>query len=93
MRLIDVSIPHFDDDSALPVRPTLAKQKPTIPAFKLSGGIFGMGDQYYHLDDDLEVSDKEDDKAEPTLELDADDEFFEARDGPTEVRFVIPPGE
>lgn len=87
MRLIDVAIPNFDDESDLPPRPALAKQKSGAPAFRLpSGMIFGMGDQEYHLDDDLDDPDPKDYEVQPTPDSGIDqDEFFEAEDSPTEV--------
>lgn len=86
MRLIDVSIPHFDDEADVPSRPALSKQKSGAPAFRLAGGIFGLGEQGYHLDDDLEVSNSDEQRVQPTPESGPDeDEFFEAQDASAEV--------
>ena len=86
MRLIDVSIPHFDDDTSTPARPPLDKRK--SGAFRLPGGIFGIGDQTYRPDNDLELSDTEDEtesKGSQPGDEDDDDEFFEAQAGSVEV--------
>ena len=87
MKLIDVAIPNFDDESNVAARPSVAKQKSGAPAFRLpSGMIFGMGDQDYHLDDDLDGSGK-DGEVQPTQDSSADqDESSEVGDEPTEVR-------
>ena len=86
MKLIDVSIPHFDDDSNVPPRPALPKTKSGAPAFRLRSGLFGTSDQEYHLDDDLDDPDKPN-VVQPTPDSGFDkDEFFEAEDSPTEVR-------
>lgn len=89
MRLIDVSIPHFDDDSAESTRPSLIKAKSGANAFRLPSGLFGIGDQDYHLDDDLDDTEKVERPVDETPDADADaDEFFEAEDGPKEVSLL-----
>ncbi|KIP11945.1 hypothetical protein PHLGIDRAFT_21259 [Phlebiopsis gigantea 11061_1 CR5-6] len=86
IRLIDVAIPNFDDESDLLPRPALAKQKSGAHAFRLpSGMIFGKGDQDYHLDDDPEVSDKDGD-VQPNPDSNSDQgELSEVEDGSIET--------
>lgn len=89
IRLIDVAIPNFDDESDLLPRPALAKQKSGAHAFRLpSGMIFGKGDQDYHLDDDPEVSDKDGD-VQPNPDSNSDQgELSEVEDGSIEVLYL-----
>ena len=84
MRLIDVSIPKFDDDTSAPQRPALEKTaKSGAGAFRLPSGIFGSQDRDYDLD-----SDTEDNKQVSKPEEADDDEFFEAQPGVVEVRLI-----
>ena len=75
MRLIDVSIPHFDN-STQAARPRPVKR--TAPGFQLP--LFGLAAADYTVDDE------EEGKANDTDGSSAgDDEFFEAEEGDGEV--------
>jgi vacuolar protein sorting-associated protein 13A/C len=81
MRLVDVSIPHFDDEAGASTRPSLGKQK---SGFRLPSGIFGGSDQDYHPDSDLELSDADDENEDSGADND-EDAFFEAQGESVEV--------
>ncbi|THH01814.1 hypothetical protein EW026_g979 [Hermanssonia centrifuga] len=78
MRLVDVAIPHFDDDDddgADASRPALERGKSS--GFGLRSGFFGQTDDEYHVDDvddEGQVAHTHDDGDDP-------EEFFEAHEG------------
>ena len=78
MGLIDVAIPHFDEDSQAPAtpRPAIAHEKSS--AFRLRSGFFKPSETEYHLDDD--DHDKAHASVVPSSSTD-DDLFFEAETG------------
>ncbi|EKM61051.1 uncharacterized protein PHACADRAFT_156217 [Phanerochaete carnosa HHB-10118-sp] len=80
MRLIDVSIPKFDNDSNAPRRPALEKAKSGAGAFRLPSGIFGSHDPDYNIDSDTE----DEKRADKSAEAD-DNKFFEAQPGAVET--------
>ena len=75
MGLIDVAIPHFDDDAPAP-RPALTQVKSS--AFRLRSGFFAQNEEY-NLEDDI---DKLNTSAsiEPSASNE-EDQFFEAETG------------
>ncbi|KAF7791866.1 hypothetical protein EIP86_002890 [Pleurotus ostreatoroseus] len=83
MRLIDVAIPHFDDDSeAVLARPAIVPDKSS--AFRIRSGFFGPSEREYDIDDDETETGTE--HGGSTTQADStvvdDDEFFEAESGP-----------
>jgi len=77
MRLIDVSIPKFDNDSDNKKVGALAPKNPTnFPL--VPGGLFGPVEKEYHIDDD-------DDGVDSSKE----EQFFETDDGSPEVWIVV----
>jgi vacuolar protein sorting-associated protein 13A/C len=75
MRLIDVCIPHFEDEPELQ-KTDISQPRPTI-----SGGfpLFGLSETEYNVDTDEE----EDEKNQPDGDSVSkeDEQFFEAEDG------------
>lgn len=81
MRLIDVAIPHFDDDTEIPAalpNPKLEKSS----AFRLRSGFFGQNEEY-NIDDDSETHDSgSGSNSVDKLDNSGDeDQFFEAEVG------------
>ena len=74
MRLIDIAIPKFDEDTPITPEPP----KGISPNFQLPA-FFGQPEQEYNIDD-------EDDQADPE-ETGQDDQFFDATDGTIQVKF------
>ena len=94
MRLIDVAIPHFDEDDGAGARTSSAQRPPTAQrhasaAFKIPSGFFGAASDEYAIDTDDEdgqsVTTRPERKAQPGSD-DADDEFFEADPSAATVR-------
>ena len=91
MRLIDVAIPHFDDDDAsarvsAAQRPSTT-QRHTATAFKIPSGFFGTAADEYAIDtddEDHQAVARPERRAGPGDEG-ADDEFFEADPGAAAV--------
>ena len=77
MRLIDVSIPHFDNSTQAP-RPRPVKR--ATPGFQLP--LFGPAAADYTVDD-------EEGKTNDTTSSVGEDEFFEAEEGDGEVRSMM----
>ena len=77
MRLIDVTIPHFDPEPVEATRPGLSNAKSS--AFRLPSGYFGATEEEYGVDDE-----EEDVKAAPAPLPPSDsdtDVFFEVSQG------------
>ncbi|TCD71537.1 hypothetical protein EIP91_008918 [Steccherinum ochraceum] len=78
MRLVDVAIPHFDDDAAAqPARPSYNTQ----PAFRIPSGLFASIEPDFDVDDTLPTRDSAQTVAS---DGDQDDQFFEAEEGSTQ---------
>ena len=80
MRLIDVAIPHFDDD-AEGVK-VVAARPAEKSAFRLRNGFFGQNEEGYQVDSDSD-DDTKDALVKPSNS--AEDQFFEAETGDDEV--------
>ncbi|OSD03423.1 vacuolar protein sorting-associated protein 13 [Trametes coccinea BRFM310] len=88
MRLIDVAIPHFDDEEEVPARTYSARkpstsQRHTSTAFKIPSGFFGPApEDEYAIETDDEDQAAVTPKSPQRPERDDDnDEFFEADPG------------
>lgn len=81
MRLIDIAVPHFDDDASgkQPDRPTLD----TGGVFRLPTGLFGPSQPDYEVGETLDTKDSQQSVAAAPEQ---DDEFFEADQGNSQVR-------
>uniref|UniRef100_A0A5K1JWH3 CHIP6 n=1 Tax=Ganoderma boninense TaxID=34458 RepID=A0A5K1JWH3_9APHY len=94
MRLIDVAIPHFDDEEeprAYPARRQSFAQRRASGAFKIPTGFFGASAEEYALESEEEESQvgtprSQQGHAEPEHEVDGD-EFFETDPGTPTARF------
>ncbi|KZT65144.1 vacuolar protein sorting-associated protein 13 [Daedalea quercina L-15889] len=77
MRLIDVAVPHFDDDKNAQSQPTISQRS---NAFKLPSGFFGATEEEYNVDD---ADDGTSDAAPSPKDGhdEQDEEFFDATDG------------
>jgi hypothetical protein len=85
MRIIDIAIPHSNDDAAetKPTRPVLPNSKKT--AFRSQPAI-----QEYVLDDDESIIDDHD--TGDVVESIEPDKFYDAADATTEVSLTVPCG-
>ncbi|KAF8974033.1 vacuolar protein sorting-associated protein 13 [Flammula alnicola] len=77
MRLIDVCVPHFGDES-LP--PSFEPAQHGSAAFQLPTMLFGQSDAEYNVDDDED----EQQQATDSRSISQEDQFFEAEDGSSE---------
>jgi len=72
MRLIDVCIPHFEDEQELQ-KPNMSQPRETIPG---RFHLFGLSETEYNVDIDED---------EDQLDASKEEQFFEAEDGSLEV--------
>ncbi len=93
MRLIDVSIPHFDDDEEAPARANSAikpsaSQRHASTAFKIPSGFFGpMPEEEYAIDtDDEDQAAVVPGQGKPAEGDEGHEEFFEVDTGAISVR-------
>lgn len=93
MRLIDVSIPHFDDDEEAPARVNSAvkpspSQRHTSTAFKIPSGFFGPGpeEEYAIETDDEDQAAVAPRQGKPAERDEGHEEFFEVDTGAISVR-------
>ena len=94
MRLIDVAIPHFDDEEeprAYTARRQSDTQRRASAAFKIPAGFFGASAEEYALesdDEDHQAVTPPSQQDQPARE-EGDDEFFEADPGAATVGLVL----
>ncbi len=92
MRLIDVAIPHFDDETdtrAYSAQIPSTSQRHASGAFKTPSGFFGAAADEYAIETDDEDDQSQSQTAQAPAEHpelgEGDDEFFEADMGTTNV--------
>lgn len=77
MRLVDVCIPHFDDEDNSRALSTLN----TLNTFQLPTNLFGQNDLEYNVEDGDDDTDHSNDGL-PSMQ---EEQFFEAEDGTATV--------
>jgi len=77
MLLIDVCIPHFDDEQET-VGPSSPPTRTMSSGFQLPATLFGQSEQEYNVEDDDEYE-------QDNRSLSQEERFFEAEDGSLEV--------
>lgn len=78
MRLIDVGIPHFDEDEGDGSRLAISQRS---NAFKLSSGFFGASEETEYNVDDAEDETNAEAVPQENEPEDHEEEFFDAADG------------
>lgn len=78
MRLIDVCIPHFENEQELQ-KPNISQSSGTISE---RFHLFGLSETEYNVDTDEDEDDKDQPDDDPTSK---EEQFFEAEDGTLQV--------